>query len=778
MIENQEFHPNPSYPHPIWTFHELTRSSGVSSSTLEHHLKKNNLPIFKQEVVKTFLDSDSPVKSEVTYFLAEDVHLFFQAFLPQRSTAFLKRKPAPVVEKLEQAQLLTMTAQEALAQWSPSHGVWSKLGEGYLLTHSTGRRFFFDPHRYKWSLEKLDTLSFETLEADAAAYLEKRVSRLKSWPIERIQAMIESQEWTIEVSAFLDGKISMNAHWWADLILEKYLMANAKTALSGIEISNPMTWNPPRRKRHWTMYLGPTNSGKTYHAMERLIQAPRGAYLAPLRLMALENYDRLVAAGVSSRLKTGEEDRCSTELPPTHISATIETATGLGKGWDVVVVDEVQLIEQVDRGWAWAQAIAQMDTKDLLLCGSDAAEKSLIAMCEELGDTYEIVRLDRLTPLKRLETAVDLREVSPGDAIVAFSKKEVLSYRAWFVKKGVKVSVIYGDLGPENRRREAERFRTGETSLLVATDAIGMGLNLPIQRVLFTANTKHDGTESRLLFWNEWSQIAGRAGRKGMYEVGYYGCLGEAFQFSDQKSDTDGVFFKPTWELVCLLTPLLGWKNMQEVAGFFDRVGSYKVLRSKLWSDLSLLNAVSRTGLPLEMQWTYSQAPVNKKTGVIMEEWISEHDKKEKVEVHPSFRRLVLGGHDSSFKGDYKSSSKRLADLEEHYQYLSLYKWAKQRFPETYPSKVEDLLDQVRNNIKDCLENRILESKCSQCQNPLSPGKGFDICDLCYRNRKSRVHGQSQRKPQQSEAGKKGASKQRDTQRQERKPKRRSGGRG
>ena len=138
--------------------------------------------------------------------------------------------------------------------------------------------------------------------------------------------------------------------------------------------------------------------------------------------------------------------------------------------------------------------------------------------------------LERKQHVDLLPTPVTIASLRLGDAVVAFSRRDVLMLRDRIAASGHPVSVIYGALPPEVRRREAERFAQGESHILVATDAIGMGLNLnlPIQRVVFSTLTKYDGVADRTLDESEVHQIAGRAGRYGIHEEGFVGVLDEA----------------------------------------------------------------------------------------------------------------------------------------------------------------------------------------------------------------------------------------------------------
>lgn len=280
-------------------------------------------------------------------------------------------------------------------------------------------------------------------------------------------------------------------------------------------------------RRHHHFYVGPTNSGKTYHALNALTQAKSGVYLAPLRLLAMEVRDRLVAAGVPCNLITGEERILMTGAQ--HTASTIEMMNP-SKMVEVAVIDEIQMLQDPDRGSAWTQALIGVPGERVFICGSNAVTPPCIAAIESLDETYEVTETARLTPLvledesicgKRYSKLKLKSKLQKGDAIIAFSRKDVLTFSARIRQWGFSVASIYGALSPEVRRAESERFNSGQADILVATDAIGMGLNLPIRRVIFANTHKFDGVASRLLNATEVRQIAGRAGRFGLYPTGY-----------------------------------------------------------------------------------------------------------------------------------------------------------------------------------------------------------------------------------------------------------------
>jgi ATP-dependent RNA helicase SUPV3L1/SUV3 len=259
--------------------------------------------------------------------------------------------------------------------------------------------------------------------------------------------------------------------------------------------------------------LGPTNSGKTYFGLSRLAEAESGVALGPLRLLAHEYREALEALGVPTALSTGEE---RIESPGSrHTAATVEMCP-FRTPVDVAVVDEAQMLADPDRGPAWTAAIMGVPARTVIVLGAPDAAPMLRRIAALCGDPLEEMRLERMGPLTAARTPVPLAEIGRGDALIAFSRREVFALRAELLRRGRSVAVVYGALGPTVRRAEARRFRDGEAEVLVATDAIGMGLNIgPLRRVVFSALSKWDGTTDRPLTVQEIKQIGGRAGRFG-----------------------------------------------------------------------------------------------------------------------------------------------------------------------------------------------------------------------------------------------------------------------
>jgi len=276
--------------------------------------------------------------------------------------------------------------------------------------------------------------------------------------------------------------------------------------------------------RKFIALLGPTNSGKTHRAMEALAKAANGVYLAPLRLLALENYERLQNARphgkeIKVSLITGEERRIAEDA--THVASTVEmldTRTPV----EVAVIDEIQMLADRDRGAAWTAAVCGAPASTVFLVGAPEARRAIEALAERLEVPLEVHVLKRMAPLAMEPSPVrKLGNLRRGDAVIAFSRRDVLNWRDMITEKGLSVATVYGNLSPEVRRAQAERFREGQADIVVGTDALAMGLNMPIARIVMTTTVKYNGYEEEEISAALAKQIAGRAGRYGVHEEGF-----------------------------------------------------------------------------------------------------------------------------------------------------------------------------------------------------------------------------------------------------------------
>ncbi len=279
-------------------------------------------------------------------------------------------------------------------------------------------------------------------------------------------------------------------------------------------------------ERRFTLHIGGTNSGKTYESVERLKKAKCGVYAGPLRLLALEIYDKLRAAEIPCSMITGEEQHIGED---SRVTACTAEMVDLDTEYDVAVIDEAQMISDPFRGHAWSRLVMGIKAKEVHICMAPEAENIIRRILKRCHAKYDIVRHERNTELVFEDKPFDIdNDLIRGDALILFSKRMVLDVAARLELQGVKASVIYGNLPPQIRKKQFEMFLNGENDVVVATDAIGLGVNLPIRRIVFMEHIKFDGKERRPLNEFEVRQIAGRAGRRGMYDVGYVTATTEA----------------------------------------------------------------------------------------------------------------------------------------------------------------------------------------------------------------------------------------------------------
>lgn len=320
----------------------------------------------------------------------------------------------------------------------------------------------------------------------------------------------------------LDDRIKYS--FYAHVTGARFTESDIKNQKGLADLRYPTEWYPGTRAMHRTIHLhvGPTNSGKTYHALQRLEQAQKGVYAGPLRLLAHEVYTRMTAKGKNCALITGEERR----VPETEevenseqfmTSCTVEMVP-LNIPLDVAVIDEIQMIGSPERGWAWTQALLGVRAKEVHLCGEERTVPLIKELCASVGEKLVIHNYTRLSPLKIADESLNgkIEDLRKGDCIVSFSVMGIHALRKQIERAtGRKVATVYGSLPPETRAQQARLFNDPDNDydFLVASDAVGMGLNLAIKRVIFEASNKFDGAARRTLSVADIKQIAGRAGR-------------------------------------------------------------------------------------------------------------------------------------------------------------------------------------------------------------------------------------------------------------------------
>jgi hypothetical protein len=252
--------------------------------------------------------------------------------------------------------------------------------------------------------------------------------------------------------------------------------------LTAVDMRNPGEWFPAARniRRKIIMHVGPTNSGKTYQALKRLESARRGWYGGPLRLLAHEVFNRMNSKGIKCNLRTGEEIRIVDPNAPL-MSSTIEMFTD-NVEYDVAVIDEIQMIGNPDRGFAWTTALLGLCAKEVHLCGEEATVPLIRRIADSLGEEVEVNRYERLSPLNTETRPLRLfKYIQKGDCVVSFSRRSIFYLKDRIEQyANLKCALVYGGLPPETRSMQADLFNDPNSGVdvIVASDAIGMGLNL------------------------------------------------------------------------------------------------------------------------------------------------------------------------------------------------------------------------------------------------------------------------------------------------------------
>lgn len=280
-----------------------------------------------------------------------------------------------------------------------------------------------------------------------------------------------------------------------------------------LSLASPHEWFCTRKtQRKVFLHVGPTNSGKTHAALQALRACKEGTlglFCAPLRLLAWQ-----VSQDLKCSLLTGQERE---EVADSNVTACTVEMCDIVTEYSVAVVDEIQLVGDPDRGATFTRALLGLHAEELHLCGEAGTIGLVKEICKLTGDSLEIRQYERLSPLKMEPKPIgSLQNVREGDCVVVFSRKAVSRVQREILREtGQKTAVVYGSLPPETRKLQANLFNSGERKIIVATDAIGMGLNLAIKRVVFFEVSKFDGKEQRPLYDREIRQVGGRAGRYG-----------------------------------------------------------------------------------------------------------------------------------------------------------------------------------------------------------------------------------------------------------------------
>lgn len=533
----------------------------------------------------------------------------------------------------------------------------------------------------------------------------------------------------------ISSKIHKRTMFTFDRIISHELLKKQRQQLLARTVRDFKNLFPLARslRRRLIFHTGPTNSGKTYTAMKALQKAGTGYYLAPLRLLALEGYEELKDRGACASLITGEEQIVDEDA--THISSTIEMLS-FESEVDVCVIDEVQMIGDRDRGWAWANAIIGAPAKTVIMTGSDNAREAVEALAHCLGEPLEIIEFERKNPLVLMNYSIAIDKIEPQSAIIAFTRSNALRLKQQ-LSKTYATSIIYGNLSPEVRREEARRFREGETQVLVATDAIAMGLNLPIKTILFSKADKFDGQNQRDLTPSEVHQISGRAGRYGLEEKGFVGALDNGIlkKITAVYTKKDEIIKIPfnvmaNFDHIQLVSTILEEKSLSNIIEFFVENMTFEgpFVAINLESMAEAAKIVDKYDLEMRTKYILSTAPLSTRSPIVMgayERYVRALAQAKPIAYVPP-RSL----------GAFAQTTDELQDAEDQIKEISLYLWLSYRLGEFFvdSEKARNFRGELNRFIENSLKQSHFVARCKTCSKPLAVGSEFSICQSCFYN--------------------------------------------
>lgn len=537
------------------------------------------------------------------------------------------------------------------------------------------------------------------------------------------------------------------------------------------------------------LFVGPTNSGKTYHALEELFHdysvnpTVKHVYCGPLRLLAYEVYLKMVETFGEENVGfvTGEE-----QINPDAnlLATTTEMAPRSGHS---IVVDEAHWLVDVDRGPVWSRLLHSGDYDNFYVV---AAEEATELIEKITNDTwfFEVRKFTRKTGIV-YGGQISLNKLPPKTAVVCFSRKNVYAVAHAIRRQGMKVGILYGALPLVVRQKQLNDYMAGKYDVMVVTDVIGHGINLPIDNIVFTETQKFDGFSARDLYIWEGAQIAGRAGRFGLSSRGtVYVASGLPWFKADidlvkqfvsaaagkQRTDldTDVAYFAPdfkdlglkentAYEAAKMLAATNFWQKkfvteniedyiepalfVQEKENLFEILDALQI--PALLSDIETINQtvfLTEKEVVLSELWQLATGPYEMKITVSnIAKWLYTPGRENSSIMLKLFETQISPVLNHNKKNLY-SLDDYLIDLERTLQIISEIKMAFTMFgvqQSLGKLKLEDVT-QVEKKITDIIMSKIVVAtekttlgSCEICHKPIKPMFNKKICDDCYSNR-------------------------------------------
>ncbi|XP_037089380.1 LOW QUALITY PROTEIN: ATP-dependent RNA helicase SUV3 homolog, mitochondrial-like [Pollicipes pollicipes] len=495
-----------------------------------------------------------------------------------------------------------------------------------------------------------------------------------------------------------------------------YFLRHARTIFPHLEcmddlkkisdLREPANWYPQARaiNRRIVFHAGPTNSGKTFHALRRFVAAKSGVYCGPLKLLAAEVFEKCNDQGTHCDMVTGEERRLISPdgEPSAHVACTVEM-TNVNHPYEVAVIDEIQMLRDPQRGWAWTRALLGVVAEEVHVCGEPAALELVQRMALCTGEELEVRRYRRLTPLRLEEAALgSLQNVQPGDCIVCFNKSDIYTISREIESLGHECAVIYGSLPPGAKLAQARRFNDPDDpcKILVATDAIGMGLNLSIRRIIFntlikpTINEKGE-KEMDVISCSQAHQIAGRAGRhatkwdQGLVTTMKEKELGTLKRLLDeQPAELSAACIHPTAEQIELYgyhLPKATLSNLMDIFVSLSTVDDSLYFLCQTDDFKFLADMIQHVPLPLRARYLFCCSPIDRKIPFICNMFLKfarQYSRNEPITVDWLCANV-------GWPFTTPATILDMVHLEHVFDVLDIYLWLSCRFPDLFPAAAE-----------------------------------------------------------------------------------------
>jgi superfamily II DNA/RNA helicase len=490
-----------------------------------------------------------------------------------------------------------------------------------------------------------------------------------------------------------------------------------------------MTDTPTQNQGRVLAVLGPTNTGKTHYAIERLLGHASGMIGLPLRLLAREVYDRCVAikGAAAVALVTGEE-----KIVPKHPQYWVTTVESmpLDVSVECLAVDEIQLCADADRGHVFTHRLLHArGLSETLFLGSD----TMRPLIQKLVPHAQFISRPRFSDLAYVG-ARKLTRLPRRSAIIAFSAQSVYEIAELVRRQRGGAAVVLGALSPRTRNAQVALYQSGDVDFMVATDAIGMGLNMDVDHVAFAETEKFDGTVRRALRAQELAQIAGRAGRH--MNDGTFGVTGDAQAFEqDTVEAIENHRFDPV-RVAQWRNHELDFTTLRHLQASLEAMPPLRGLsRTRAADDQAVLKLVSETpvirdmplqGAALKTLWDVCQIPDFRKIT------IDEHaELAANIYLHLMSHEGVLpadwiDGHIKRLdttEGEIDAVAARIAHVRTWTYVANRAGWLAD--PEHWQGRAREVEDKLSDTLHELLTQRFVDRRTSVLMRALREDEEF-----------------------------------------------------